>query len=142
MTATTKIRLTTITNIEQLIGYETPVEALHGQCVYVVDRHPEGAHEQRISLTRRMPRTNRGIERAEGWLGNTDNNYAESWGAFEVVGNSRTHLHLRKTAETPALFPANAAVAAEIRLQEQVTREIEAYHAERDALLNEQEEVA
>ena len=98
-----KIRFSHIRNY--LIDDESPPPAV-GTRFYVIVAENQGGPGYRpqgqnfwYTLSPSIPHSNRGIERAVGWLGTTDNIYHESYGRYEVVGSSSTHLHLREVCE-------------------------------------------
>lgn len=135
MARTWKIRLSEMdrANLEALIGYDADPALLVGQRAYITEAHREGSGARSYKLHLSVPRTNRGVERAAGWLGTTNNIYAEAHGAWEVTGRSRTHLHLRAVEEEPARFAPNEAVAAHARFVRAVDAAMEAERAARYA---------
>jgi hypothetical protein len=63
--------------------YLIEVKPVGGSVVYILSKYPGRTNSSHA-------------ERLDGWLGQTDNVNRDARGYYEVVGRSRTHLHLRR----------------------------------------------
>lgn len=97
-----KIRTASVHRAFEFFFDSADYDRLVGRTFYVVEcEYQRGSTGSGTAYELRDEpgRTNMSHEpRLHGWLGTTDNVYRYALGRYEVVGRSRTHLHLREVA--------------------------------------------